>query len=309
MRRFRALAILLMCATVAMPLQASQGDSRQASLPRQLVATGQEQTAAVGLSTSDARTVHRELEEVMKRYPPALGQILRLDPTLMTNATYLAPYPALQAFLASHPDVVKNPGYYFSDYSSSSYFEQESPTQRIVHDVLDGLAMLTIFGTIVAVVTWLIRMIVDYRRWNRLAKVQAEAHTKLLDRFTANDELIAYVQSPAGSRFLQSAPIALDPGTRRLGAPISRILWSSQAGLVVMLAGFAFQYVSGRVDPDAAQPLYAIGTVALFVGIGFLLSAVVAYALSHRLNLFEPAAGPGGPTPVVPAAGPRGPEA
>jgi len=39
------------------------------------------------------------------------------------------------------------------------------------------------------------------------AKVQAEAHTKLLDRLTSNDELLAYVQSSAGSRFLQSAPM------------------------------------------------------------------------------------------------------
>lgn len=307
MRRFRVLAAVLMCATLTMPLQAAQGESRQASLPRQLVATGQSQEAA-GLSSTDVKIVQRELDAVMKRYPPSLGQILRLDPTLMTSPNYLAPYPALQAFLAAHPDVVKNAGYYFGEYSGGGYYEPESPTQRIVHDVLDGTAMLTIFGTIVAVVTWLIRLIVDYRRWNRLAKVQAEAHTKLLDRFTANDELIAYVQSPAGSRFLQSAPIALDPGTRRLGAPISRILWSAQAGLVVMMAGFAFQYVSGRVDPDASQPLYAIGTVALFIGIGFLLSTVVAYVLSHRLHLFEAPAG-AAPAPPVMGAAPRGPEA
>jgi hypothetical protein len=306
--RFRGLAIAVMCAVTAMPIEAAQGDSHQASLPPRLVATGQEQAAAtLGLST-DARTLHRELDEVMRRYPPALGQILRLDPTLMTNPTYLAPYPVLQTFLTAHPDVMKNPTYYFGDNDGGRYYEQDSPTQRIVRQVLDGIAMLTIFGTIVAVVTWLIRLLVDYRRWNRLAKVQAEAHTKLLDRFTANDELIAYVQSPAGNRFLQSAPIALDPGTRRLGAPISRILWSAQVGLVVMMAGFGFQYVSGHVDADAQQPLYAIGTVALFIGLGFLLSAGVSYLLSHRLNLFDPPAGAAGPT-VVPVAGPRGPEA
>ena len=309
MRRFRTLAIVAMCATVALPAQAAQGDSRQASLPRQLVAPGQQQASgsSTALAGADARVVDRELQDVMNRYPPSVEQILRLDPSLMLSPTYLAPYPALQAFLAVHPEVVKNPSYYFGN--APGYYPQESPTQRIVHDVLDGIAMLTIFGTIVAVVTWLIRIIVDYRRWNRLAKVQADAHTKLLDRFTSNDELIAYVQSPAGSRFLQSAPIALDPGTRRLGAPVSRILWSSQAGLVIAMAGFAFQYVSGRVDADAQQALYAIGTVALFVGIGFLLSAVASYVLSHRLHLFEPTAGSAAPAPVAPMAGPHGPEA
>ena len=135
--------------------------------------------------------------------------------------------------------------------------------------------------------------------------MQADAHTKLLDRFTANDELIAYVQSPAGSQFLQSAPIALDPGARRLDAPISRILWSTQAGLVIVMAGLALQYVSGRVDPDVAQPLFAIGVVAFAVGVGFILSAAVSYGLSHRLGLFDAPA----PTVLVPPPPPhRAPE-
>jgi len=34
--------------------------------------------------------------------------------------------------------------------------------------------------------------------------------------------------------------------------------------------------VSSGVDKDAAQPLYALGVVALCVGIGFVLSRVVS---------------------------------
>jgi len=73
------------------------------------------------------------------------------------------------------------------------------------------------FGLAIGVLTWLIRTIIDYRRWSRLSKVQAEIHTKLLDRFSSNEELAAYIQSPAGSRFLESSPIRLDPGPRSLG--------------------------------------------------------------------------------------------
>lgn len=298
MREVRACLIATMCVLVALPAEAAEGRAQgqplhEQTLPRVLVATG---AAAAPTSDQDARALHRDLNDLMKKYPPSLGEILRLDPTLMSNPTYLAPYPALQAFLAAHPDVAKNPSYYFGDYGPGNY-EPESPALRFWQQILDGAAGLAIFGTIVAAVTWMIRLLVDYRRWNRLARVQADAHTKLLDRFTANDELIAYVQSPAGSRFLQSAPIALDPGTRRLGAPVSRILWSAQAGLVVMMAGIALEYVSSRVDPDAQQPLFAIGAVALAIGVGFLLSAGVAYAISHRLGLFE------SPAPALPAAG------
>jgi hypothetical protein len=138
---------------------------------------------------------------------------------------------------------------------------------------------------------WLIRQVVDYRRWARLSKVQAEAHTKLLDRLTSNAELLAYVQSSAGSRFLESAPIALDPGTKRIAAPFNRILWSAQAGVVLTAAGLGLNYVSGRfVNTDASQPLFALGVLAIALGLGFVASTAVSYLLSARLGLLEQAA-------------------
>ena len=150
------------------------------------------------------------------------------------------------------------------------------------------MAVLTAFLMGLLAVGWLIRTLVDYRRWHRLSRVQAEAHNKLLDRFSANSELIAYVQSPAGNQFLQSAPIALDPGSRRLGAPFARILWSVQAGLVLITDGLGIQMVSHRMtDIDAQQALFAIGVLALALGIGFVISAAVAYLLSRKLGLFD----------------------
>jgi hypothetical protein len=54
-------------------------------------------------------------------------------------------------------------------------------------------------------------------------EIQTDAHNnKLLDRLTANEELITYVQSPAGQRFLESAPISME-GPRAIAAPIGRI--------------------------------------------------------------------------------------
>ncbi len=155
------------------------------------------------------------------------------------------------------------------------------------NELLGWMGGLTIAALVATSLGWFIRLLVDYRRWYRLSKVQAEAHNKLLDRMTANEELLAYVQSPAGSRFLESAPIALDPGSRRIGAPFSRILWSVQAGLVLGAAGLGLQYVSGKITSEAAQPLYTLGVLAMALGIGFVLSAVVSYALSSRLGLFE----------------------
>ncbi len=105
---------------------------------------------------------------------------------------------------------------------------------------------------------WLIRTFIDYRRWLRLTRIQTDAHTKLLDRLTSNEDLMAYIQSSSGRRFLESAPIALDGGASRpVSAPVSRILLSLQAGVVLAAGGFGFLYASGRVIEDVApRPLH-----------------------------------------------------
>jgi hypothetical protein len=142
----------------------------------------------------------------------------------------------------------------------------------------------------IGLLIWLIRTLIDYRRWNRLAKVQTDVHTKLLDRFTANEDLLAYIQSPAGSKFLQSSPITLDAGSRSVGAPLGRILWSVQGGIVLMAAGIGLQVMGNRISGEAAQPLNALGVLGIALGLGFLLSAIISFMISHRLGLLEPAA-------------------
>lgn len=269
-----------------------RGDAQVDRLPKVVVARS-------GSSDDDSRSLRRDFVAVLRKYPPALGKVLKLDPSLMTNAAYLAPYPLLSGFVTQHPEIVRNPAFFFEDVyldADNPPTPPETPGQRMLGSVVDGLGVLLIFGTIMFVVTWLVRSLLDYRRWTRQAKVQAETHAKLLDRLTANNELIAYVESPAGSQFLQSAPIALEPGARRLGAPVSRILWSVQAGVVLLLVGWALQYLSGRLEQDVQQPFFALGVLGLALGVGFLLSAGAAWAISHKLGLFE------GPLPARPSA-------
>ena len=66
---------------------------------------------ATGVSAEETR---RDLEELLKQYPPSLPRVLRLDPTLLSSEEYLKPYPALAAFLAQRPEVMHNPGYFFA---------------------------------------------------------------------------------------------------------------------------------------------------------------------------------------------------
>lgn len=277
-------AIVGMLAFAIRPISAQTVPVAQKQLQaRQPAAT------VVTVEDPDAQRTREQFMELLRKYPPSLGRILKLDPSLLANTDYLAPYPALGAFVAQHPEVQRNPGYYLERVRGvDEYVETRSESYRIWNDILGWIGGLSAATLVALSLGWLIRMVVDYRRWYRLSKVQAEAHTKLLDRLTSNNELIAYVQSPAGSRFLESAPITLEPGPTRIGAPFGRILWSLQAGVVLTAAGLGLRYVSGRFSTtDAAQPLFALGVLGVAIGLGFILSAAVSYVLSQRLGLIE----------------------
>jgi hypothetical protein len=75
-----------------------------------------------------------------------------------------------------------------------------------------------------------------------------------------------------------------------VGAPLGRILWSVQGGIVLMAAGIGLQVVSARVADDAAQPLHALGVLGIALGLGFLVSAIISFVISQRLGLIEPTA-------------------
>ncbi|MGO4882434.1 MAG: hypothetical protein ACLP59_16625 [Bryobacteraceae bacterium] len=235
----------------------------------------------------DAQHTKDELNALLEHYPPALHNVLALDPSLLGNESYLAPYPALVSFLNAHPEIARNPAFYMGEHLPQ---DRTSQTADMWRDVVNGLGIFAGFGMAIGLLVWLIRTLVDYRRWSRLSKVQTDVHTKLLDRFTANDDLLAYVQSPAGARFLQSAPIALDAAPRAVGAPLSRILWSVQGGVVLLAGGIGMIIVAGRVtDATSQQSLDALGVLGIALGLGFMISAIISYVISQRLGLIEPA--------------------
>jgi hypothetical protein len=234
----------------------------------------------------DAGRTKAELRHLLEAYPPSLTLVLGSDPTLLGNQSFLAPYPALVSYLSSHPEIAHNPSFYIE---APGYRKPDYATQALNmwQDVFTGIAVLIGFGMGIGLLTWLIRTLADYRRWNRLTKIQTEFHTKLLDRFTANDDLLAYIQSPAGSRFLQSTPIALEASPRSAGTPFGRILWSLQGGVVLVAAGMGLTAVSRTVRSQAAEPLWALGILGLAIGIGFIISAIISFVLSNRLGLIE----------------------
>ena len=115
---------------------------------------------------------------------------------------------------------------------------------RMLEAVLQGIMLFTVFATITWFLAWLLKTLIEYRRWAQVSKVQTDAHSKLLDRFTSHEDLLAYIQTPAGRRFLESAPV-LEAGPRTMNAPIGRVLWSAQAGMVLAFAGLGLSFGDG----------------------------------------------------------------
>jgi len=250
-------------------------------------------TTTTVVTDTDSRETREAFHTTLQRYPTEVSRVLKLDPSLMTNQSYLANYPALASFLAQHPEIAHSPTFYLANVYVGDERPAENSSERVWRSTMEGLSIFAVLALVTGVLTWLVRTLIEHRRWSRMSKVQAEVHNKLMDRFTANEDLLAYIQTPAGKRFLESAPIALDGAPRAVAAPVSRILWSVQVGLVLAAAGFGLEYVSGSIEKTVSQPLFAMGVLAISIGIGFVVSAIVSYVLSRRLGLWE--------TPATPA--------
>jgi hypothetical protein len=249
--------------------------------------TVRDRTAPATIPAQDAEDTRRQLEDVLKTYPSTLPRILRMDPTLLDNADYMQPYPALATFVAQHPDVRHNVQFYLTNYGDNPFGRAVTAQDRAIDMWRNTIESFTI-GTVVLIIAsgliWLIKTLIDQRRWSRLSKVQTEVHSKILDRFSSNEDLLAYIQTPAGRKFLESTPISVD-APRALAAPISRILWSAQAGAVLTVLGLGISIVSRTTLEEVAAPLAAIGAVIIALGVGFLVSAALAYMLTRRFRL------------------------
>lgn len=240
-------------------------------------------------SPNDARRVQQELRRLLEEHPANLRIVLQADPSLVDRPDYLAPYPRLQAFIKEHPEVARNPAFFFGQPDYPWYRREDSPQERALEalqEVLIGSAVFTVVIGALFVLFTLIRQVAGHRRWLRQSRVQTDVHTKILDRLQSNEELLAYIQTPAGQRFLESGPSPQREEPRAIGAPFGRILWSVQAGVMLLALGIGFWLVQRNAMPEIAPAFSAFGTIAAVLGLGALSSAGLAYALSARFGLF-----------------------
>jgi hypothetical protein len=111
-------------------------------------------------------------------------------------------------------------------------------------------------------------------------KQQNQMHNRLLDKFTSAEDLGAFLQTPAGREYVANL-------TDTLGNPVAAIISSVRNGVVLCVVGGGFFAPSVRAW-DSPVPVTAIGTLLLFLGLGFIASAGVSLALSKTFHLIPP---------------------
>jgi hypothetical protein len=142
-----------------------------------------------------------------------------------------------------------------------------------MHD--DIFIVPVVFGAF-TFVTWV--MFSGLRRY-KIAKLQAEVQTRLLDRFAGSQDLLAFAQTDAGRQMLESLKV-------ERSSAYGRIIVTVQTSIVTLLLGGAMFYLRSRVF-DAAEEFTVFGTLITTLGIGLGISSAVSYMLSKSFGLLE----------------------
>lgn len=301
---FRVIRICTFAASLAVlpgvSASAQSPRSQPATLPKELHERG---AAPVPVADDhNAEQLRADFEQMMRQYPPSFGEVLKLDPTLMTNDAYLRNYPSLAAFLATHAEIPRDPAFFLNfvhtarEVNDQRDRENYSPGRELARNTLDYLGVAFIVGVIATSLFWLVRTILAHRRWLRSTKLQMDIHNRLMERLSTSADVQAYLESAATNRLLLDMPTAIDADTVHPGGPVNRILWSVQAGIVLAAAGIGL-LIGQRYWPDSDNALTIPGVLILAVGIGFVTASAVSYILSVRLGLLESHAASAGDRP------------
>jgi hypothetical protein len=261
---------------------------------------GPVQSASLPVPTdNDVAATQLELIRLL-RLSPTLTTVVSHDPSLLSNQDYVARNnPQLAQFLTAHPEVALNPSFYLFSHLRHEEGQPDEALERAVWpDVyrasarrgpFDGfisdLVPLLAFACALIALLWLVRALVENRRWGRIFKLQSEVHGRLIDKFTTNQELALYMETEAGKRFLEAAPIpvSLEPNQRVPNA-VARVLTPLQIGIVLVLLGTGLLLLR-HAGPEMDTPMLTLGTVVLMPGIGFIISAGITWVLAARLGL------------------------
>ena len=255
-------------------------------------------SAAPAPSDKEVAATQRQLIELL-RLSPTLTTVISHDPSLLANQDYVSRNnPELAAFLAAHPEVGRNPDFYLFTHMHQQDGSPDEALERAVwpevyrmqspksgfDDFLMNMPPVMFGIAFLGAVIWCLKLFVENRRWSRTFKLQSEVHGRIIDRFATTQELTGYMETEAGRKFLEAAPIPLRDAEEPMPNAVARVLTPLQIGVVMVLLGAGFLLLRG-VREDYHTPMLVLGVVTLMPGIGFILSSGLTWVLAGRLGL------------------------
>ncbi|HLJ90806.1 MAG TPA: hypothetical protein VKZ53_28635 [Candidatus Angelobacter sp.] len=247
----------------------------------------------------------REQLYKLLRLSPKLTSVVARDPAILSQEDYVTRNnPELAAFLKTHPQVARNPDFYLFSTAvrSRGRGDREAGLQRVVwpefsypedfyeESRLQSVLLFLGFASVLGAVLWLLHRLMENKRWVRIMKVRDEVHNKLLDRFATNEQLLQYMNTDAGRRFLEAAPPGSigQPGMG-VGQSLVRVVVPVQLGIILVLLGTGLLSLRHNIG-HAAEAFLIVGTLSLVLGFGFVLSGGIAFGVARHLGLVPPKA-------------------
>jgi hypothetical protein len=250
------------------------------------------------LNDRDVAALQDQLLQLL-RVSPTLAEVVARDPSLLSNAEYVnRTNPELGRFLQAHPEIAQNPDFYLFN---NLHGEHEQPSQTLERKlwpemsgqrsnpvsmelVNDGIPFL-VFVCMLLALLWLTHVLLENRRWGRIFKLQTDTHGKLIEKFGTSQEVLAYMGTDAGKRFLEATPIAVGFEPQQpVSSLVARVLTPLQIGIVMTLLGLGLIVLRHSLA-EGAEAMLVVGTVVLMPGLGFIISAGVTWVLARHLGL------------------------
>ena len=145
---------------------------------------------------------------------------------------------------------------------------------------------LVLVPTVLLLVGWTLYLLFWRYQVTTQARLQrVESFNKLIEKFGTAKEFTDFIQTEEGKKMIA------DPTTPPLN-PLGKVLRFLQAGILFIMIGGAYRVnalrLEGQTDPNYFHQMMDSeywGTLALFVGAGFIVIAGVSFILTRYWHL------------------------
>ena len=138
------------------------------------------------------------------------------------------------------------------------------------------LVPIIVAPTFFLLIGWIVWALVEWRRY----KYQMNVQMKMVDKMGSAADMIQFVDTDGGRKFLETFKKANEVGTRE------RMLIAVRRGIILLVVGIAVVLMR-NIFPDAIQALSLIGGLCSAFGVGYLLATAVSSKLARNWGIVK----------------------